>query len=353
MKTCLETTKSAIAGFFVLLATSGPLPAQTNLYPDLRASKEFFKQYLQHPYPVRKAVFTATMGDQSVRLYEASVQSNTFYIRHPTTPRILEDGQRNTADGSIVGRSSSGEYWSMDNGAARGHGGSISRTTQDTPDTDAMTTGKLRAWESLNMFHMACWFGFGLIVPETVVWHGDSFEAQWFNSQYPHNTNSFAIQGEVLAWTNNLPLIIRQEYPTLPAYKWVDTHYQYDFSQPDGFYPISITCEIVFTAGGQLTGTGFHISQIEFGDAELPEGGYTLTNFLPAEVVKAPNVFITSTQGEYFVNIKQFLSTGPPPVVRVPWLSLERARIMMACVMILPVIFLIGWRIKTRKTKFT
>ena len=225
MKTCLETVKSATAGLFILLATSGPLFAQTNLYPDLRADKELFKQYLQHPYPVRKVVFTDLDFSKQSRLYEASVQSDTFYIRQLTSPHILVDGQENLSQGDVRGLSSAGEYWSMDGLAARGTGGAINLTKAEGPNTVPVSTAKAQAWESLFLFRGACWFNLVALVPETVVWHGDTFDAQWYKQRPPNNTNTIAIHCEVLAWTNNLPLITRITYPSLKEYKWVEDYF--------------------------------------------------------------------------------------------------------------------------------
>lgn len=333
---------------------------QTNDYPNLRLSKDLFKRYLENPYPVRKVVFFKTFsrpedakdagGPLNVFLYEGSLQPDTFYTRQLTTPKVLEGGKfKNGSDGKIAGKSSTGEYWVINDAASRGKGGDIRITKADVPDTSAMTGGKFRALESLPTVRGTCWFGLGRMVPHTLVWHGDSFDMQWYNSQYPHDTNAFTVNGEVLAYTNNLPLVIRLKFPSLPGYQWADMNYMYDFSQKDRFYPVSMTCEIVFTGNKRLQGDSYCVQEIEFGDAKMSESGYTTTNFTPSNIAIPADVYIASTQGEYWINGKQFVTVGLPPTPKHPlFLITPFVRILLIVLMILPGIFLILWRKKIK-----
>ena len=353
MKICHRKGIALVLFLITASALAQPIKAQTNQYPDLRADKELFKQYVKHPYPVRKAVFTALDFSEQSWLYEASVQSDTFYIHQLTNPHTLANGQENLSQGDVRGLSSAGEYRSMDGLAARGTGGTIHLTKAEVPNAAPVSAAKAQAWESLFIFRCACWYNLGGLLPETVVWHRDTFDAQWYKGQYPYETNTIAIHYELMAWTNNLPLIARVTWPSLKEYKWVEDYFENDFSQPGRFYPTHVKFTVVYKDGYQGVTNGYDISQIEFGDAELPEDGYTLTNFLPKEVTKAPEVFITSTKGLYFVNDKQFLLTQQQQQDRernrAPLFTLNtHTRAVLVGLMILPGILLVLWQIKTK-----
>jgi hypothetical protein len=256
------------------------LRAQTNEYPDLRLSKELFKRFLENPYPVRKVVFFQPMDVDNpavVLLREGSLQPDTFYVRRLGTPRVLDGGKfKNLSDGRIAGKSSDGEYWFITGEAARGNGGEIGITEAGVPDPLAMTAAKFGAFEPLPSLREACWFGFNFMVPHTAVWHGEQFEMRFLDSQgYPQNTNTYAVNGEVVAYTNNLPLIIRVKSEHWPKrLRWLVLTYEYDFSQKDRFYPIEVTSSGDFVGDPHpLSPMSTETVNIEFGNVELPNNG--------------------------------------------------------------------------------
>jgi hypothetical protein len=335
--------------------TSAPLRSHTNDYPDLRSSKEFFKRYLENPYPVRKVVFFEPKDanfPSNVLLCEGSLQPDTFYVRQLTIPRVLEDGKyKNLSDGQVTGKSSSGEYWFINDEASRGKGGVIGITKAEVSDPFAMTSSKNRAYASLPSLHDACWFGFNFMIPHTAVWQGDQFTTRFLVSQmYPQTTNTYEVSGEVVAWTNNLPLIIRLKSDHWPKkLQWLEFTYEYDFSQKDRFYPIKVTSVGVIAGDPHpIEPMSTETVSIEFGsDLFLFKNGYTVSNFVPQEVATQPNVYITSTQGEYWVNEKQFISTGPPATPKRPLFAMTPfVRAVLIFLMILPAVFLIRWRKK-------
>ena len=125
------------------------------------------------------------------------------------------------------------------------------------------------------------------MVPHSIAWHNDQFDILWYASQWPHDTNSYTVNGEVLAYTNNLPLIIRLKSTNWPkTYQWVDFHYEYDFSNKDRFYPVNIWANLVLIRDDQVQGVTFQVPEIEFGNAtNLSESGYQASNFLPSKSI--------------------------------------------------------------------
>jgi hypothetical protein len=329
---------------------------QTNEYPDLRLNKDLFKHYLENPYPVRRVVFFEPASVDrpiEVLLCEGSLQPDTFYMQQQASPSVLEDGKyKNVSSGDVAGKSSTGEYWFVDNKAVRGKGGSIEVTSAGDPDSSVTTLAKVRAFESLERMHDACWFGFNFMVPHSVVWHGDDFDMQFLEARdFPHATNTYTVNGEVLAYTNNLPLAIRIKSEHWPKRLIsLEMQYEYDFSQGDRFYPVKIIRGASFAGNRQedppMT---VQISEIEFGDVKPAESGYTATNFTPAEIAIPADVYVSSNRTIYWVNGHQWVRVEPPPVYKKPLFTINAyVRVILIALLLLPAAFLVRWQKKSK-----
>jgi hypothetical protein len=332
---------------------------QTNEYPDLRLNKDLFKRYLENPYPVREVVFfkpwSAFNNLTDMLLCEGSLQPDMFYIRQQASPKVLEDGKyKNVSTGEVAGKSSTGEYWFVDSQAVRGKGGTIYITSAGDPDSSVTTLAKERALESLPKMLDACWFGLSFMVPHSVVWHGDDFDMRFRDdSGYPHTTNTYAVSGEVLAYTNNLPLVIRIKSEDWPRKDLVslDFRYEYDFSQEDRFYPVKITKTIVHSVNNRYS-VPIQILKIEFGDVKPAENGYAATNFTQAEIATPADVYVSSNQTIYWVNGHQQIRVGPPPVFKKPLFTINTyVRVILIVLLLLPAAFLVRWQKKSKSKK--
>jgi hypothetical protein len=266
----------------------------------------------------------------------------------------LEDGKyKNVSSGEVAGKSSTGEYWFVDDKAVRGKGGNIEITSAGDPDSSVTTVAKEKALESLVRMHNACWFGLNFMVPHSVVWHGDNFDMQFLDTRgFPGGTNAFAVSGEVLAYTNNLPLAIRIKSGHWPKELIsLDFRYEYDFSQGDRFYPVKITKTVV-ASGNKGFSVPTQIPKIEFGDVKPAENGYTATNFTPAEIAIPANVFVSSNRTIYWVNRHEQVRVGPPPVFKKPLFIINNfVRVILIALLLLPAVFLVRWQKKTKSGK--
>jgi hypothetical protein len=294
--------------------------AQTNDYPDLRLNKDIFKRYLENPYPVRRVIFDIPVGHPTkyftnILIFEGSLLADTFFLHSQDSSVLTQKSRKNFSSGEISGKSSIGTYWFINGKASHGKGGDVNITSTTYLDPSSQTEAKFRSLESLGQLRGACWFGFRLMVPHSIVWSGDGFDILWYSSQWPHDTNAYTVHGEVLAYTNNLPLIIRLKSTGWPTtYKWVDFNYEYDFSKTDRFYPVNIWANLVLSGNLQVQGMTFQIPNIEFGDADasLPESGYDVAQFMPSNVTVPAYTFISSNQNIYWVNGGQLLKIEPP-----------------------------------------
>jgi hypothetical protein len=293
-------------------------PNDTNAYPDLRVNKELFKQFLDNPYPVRDVVFdtpggSPTKEDTNILVFEGGMQNDTFYVRNDNISMFATKMDTGGRGGEISGQSKSGVNWFISGKAARGTGGETELISTNYSDPTAQTIAKYRSSESLILMRGACWFGFSFLVPHSIVWNGETFQMLWFDSQYPHVTNSYAVTGQIMAYTNNVPLAIRLTSKTWPAnYKWVDLNYEYDFTKPDRFYPVNIWANLVFRGNIHVQGTTFQIPTIVFGDANPSEDGYKQADFLPAKRTVPPHSFIYSNGAVYLADDKTPLLLQPP-----------------------------------------
>jgi hypothetical protein len=328
---------------------------QTNLYPDLRINKKLFKQFLKNPYPVKDVVFDIPAGHPTknptnIFVFDGCLQDDTYFLHSQDTKNLTKAGVKNFSTGEISGQSSDGTHWFINGAASHGNGGDVDITSNNYADPAALTKGKFRSIESLVQLHGACWFGLLLMVPHSIVWHEDNFDILWHDSQWPHNTNVYTVNGEVLDYTNNLPKIIRLKSNKWPStYKWVDYHYEYDFSNTNRFYPINIWANLVFVGDIEVQGATFNIPKIEFGKADLPEGGYQAKTFLQANVPVSFHMLMSISNNTYLVENGVLTKIDPP--VRPDGILSPRIiiRVLLITLFILPAGVLFAAVIKNKQ----
>ena len=297
----------------------------TARYPDLRQDKSLFKQFLKDPYPVRSVRFMKPGKDVLVDgkplsgyiAFEGAIQDGTFYLRHDAdAPGQPEEY---VSKGNVSGLSTKGIYWTLKDGAASGEGGSVNVTPDAVEDHDAMTEGKFNAKNGLMSLRTACRYGLFLLVPESLAWDGERFKARYFTPKWPHQTNTIPVTGEVLGYTNNVPTAIRMESSS-PSWEVDATvlHYKYDFSITNRFYPVRIRSEAVIGNGRRIPGFSVDIPKIEFGKADLSNGGYQPKDFLPSNTTTPPDLYISSNDAVYWVSENGLSKVGPPRQAKHP-----------------------------------
>lgn len=147
----------------------------------------------------------------------------------------------------------------------------------------------------------AGWFGLRMLVPKSVKWEGEKFEAFWHKAHWPFDTNVVPILGEVMGYTNNLPTVIRLRSPAWPKpYQYIDVHYSYGPTTSTPYYPVRIQSEVVLDTGS-VRGQTVDEIRVDFGVAEVPVGGFKPSDFLPSAATMPPLTIVASNTGVYFI----------------------------------------------------
>lgn len=295
-------------------------------FRDLRQDRELFKRYLENPYPVREVAYryvsqhvTSQTATNIVLVAHGSLQDGTFF--HQYVDVSGHPGVRWNSE--VCGQARDGANWFLDAKAALGIGG---RVQIAVPGASAYTRASSKSAEGLLQLRCACWFGLRMLVPGSVTWDGDTFAAEWFNSHWPQDTNSVPVKGEILGFTNNLPLAIRLSSKHWPkAYRYVVVHLEYDPTLTNQFYPTKLWTEAVLEQG-VVQGQVLEDIRIEFGDNAVPEGGYKPADFLPTAVSQPPMLLLASNVSVYWAQGGKLTEVGtavPPhsPMLRsvVKW----------------------------------
>lgn len=273
-----------------------------NHYPDLREDKALFKRFLENPYPIRKVTYRCVSEEDrgnvpvaSVMIAQGSLQENTFfhmYMGDDTT-------QAKPSKRIVSGRSSDGTVWTLDGKAMSGTGGTVeSAIAGTTTYTRATSRSTSALWE----LRTVAWFGLGMLVPHSLRWAGDTFSGNWHTPQWPQNTTIVAVSGQVLAFSNNLPLTIRLKSSAWPnSYRYVDIHFEYGALSGTQFYPRKIWSEAILKTGS-ARGRFYDQILIDFGRVELPKGGFKPSDFLPTKYSVVPISLVASNKGVFWEN---------------------------------------------------
>jgi len=225
---------------------------------------------------------------------EGSLQSGTFFHRY-----LEQSGHSSQIwGGEVSGQSSNGAYWFVDGRAVRGNAG---RVQISEPESTALIRANSKSIESLLQLRFAGWFGLRMLVPQSVKWEGDRFEALWHNSQWPFDTNTVPVVGEVAGYSNNLPTAIRLKSPAWPKpYQYINIVYSYAPSSSLQYYPVGIQSEVVLD-NGVIRGQTVDEIRVVFGVREIPGGGFKPADFLPSATSQPPLTIVASNAGVYFV----------------------------------------------------
>lgn len=334
-----------LAGFILcmLMASGGkcsspeqvPLGGAQDLYPDVRKDRTLFKRYLENPYPIRSVRYLCVAEDVSSRslsntmvIAEGSLQDNTFFHRYMAHDSSQPEFLRNT----VSGQSCDGTFWALDGRAMSGTGGrvelALAKTTAYTRATSRSTSGLLE-------LRCVCWFGLRMLVPRTLRWEGNGFTASWYDVQWPQNTNTVSVSGEVLSFSNNLPVTIRLKCSTWPgSYRHVDVHYEYDGRSGSHWYPSRIWSEAALETGS-VRGQFFDQIQIGFGRSQLPAGGYKPSDFLPYSNNAPPMTLVASNKGVFLEKDGGLVEVEGPASVPRPFASPHLVRRVIFVVLII------------------
>jgi hypothetical protein len=340
------------------MATPVGIRSQTNPYPDLRLDKDYFKQYMENPYPVKEVVFDVPVGHPTkhptkILVYEGAWQRDTYYLRIQDADALRTKSGKNVLTGEVSGQTSDGAQWFFNGAASRGDGGEINVISSNFNDSASMTEAKFKALESLGQLRGACCFGLALMVPHSIIWHGDDFTILWFDSQWPHNTNAYIVNGSVLSYTNHLPVVIRLKSAKWPnTYRWVDFHYEYDFNDPNRFYPVNIWANLVLVWKIEVQGSTFQVPEIQFGASDLPKAGYEPADFAPAKPLIRPFTYISSNAATYLLGAGGQLEKIEPPIRPISVMTSKRlADCLLVMIFFIPAIFYLFVVMKKRKQK--